>query len=202
MGWCFFVVRFQAHWPTKRTGWAERLNVQADETRVEQKRSARPKGGTMMNPWPTPNRLWLAAGAAEGTTELNAFDNALLDGGIGNLNLIKVSSVVPQGAEFLQTPPVIAPGSLVPCVYSVMHSDTAGETICAALGIGIGRESHGMIFEYHANSREVAERVVTGMVEEGFARRGLPLERVTVTIAEHRVERLGCAVAAVVLWWG
>ena len=155
-----------------------------------------------LSPWPTPNRLWLAAGAAEGTTELNAFDNALLAGGIGNLNLIKVSSVVPQGAEFLQAPPVITPGSLVPTVYSVMHSDTAGETICAALGIGIGRESHGMIFEYHANSREVAERVVTGMVEEGFARRGLPLERVTVTLAEHRVERLGCAVAAVVLWWG
>lgn len=156
----------------------------------------------MINPWPTPNRLWLAAGAAEGTTELNAFDNALLDAGIGNLNLIKVSSVVPQGAEFMQAPPVIAPGSLVPCVYSIMHSDTAGETVCAALGIGIGRESHGMIFEYHANSREVAERVVRGMVEEGFARRGLPLERVTVTLAEHRVERQGCAVAAVVLWWG
>ena len=61
----------------------------------------------MINPWPTPNRLWLASGGAEGTTELNAFDNALLAGGIGNLNLIKVSSVVPQGAEFLQAPPVI-----------------------------------------------------------------------------------------------
>jgi len=154
------------------------------------------------NPWPTPNRLWLASGSAEGTTELNAFDNALLDAGIGNLNLIKVSSVVPAGAIVLQSPPAIAPGSLVPTVYSEIHSDTAGETICAALGIGIGRDSHGMIFEYHANSREVAERVVTGMVEEGFARRGLPLERVTVTLAEHRVERLGCAVAAVVLWWG
>jgi arginine decarboxylase len=156
----------------------------------------------VLNPWPTPNRLWLSAGSAEGTTELNAFDNALLNAGIGNLNLIKVSSIVPAGAEFLQAPPVIAPGSLVPTVYSVIHSDTAGETICAALGIGIGRDSHGMIFEYHAHSREVAERVVTGMVEEGFARRGLPLERVTVTVAEHRVERLGCAVAAVVLWWG
>ena len=183
-------------------GVAERLHVQEDESRVRQERTTGPSGGHMLNPWPTPNRLWLAAGAAEGTTELNAFDNALLDGGIGNLNLIKVSSVVPQGADFLEVPPAIAPGSLVPCVYSVMHSDTAGETICAALGIGIGRESHGMIFEYHANSREVAERVVTGMVEEGFARRGLPLERVTVTLAEHRVERLGCAVAAVVLWWG
>jgi arginine decarboxylase len=155
-----------------------------------------------LTPWPTPNLLWTAAGSAEGNTELNAFDNALLAAGIGNLNLIKVSSVVPAGATFVDIPPKIAPGSLVPCVYSVMQSDTAGETVCAALGIGIGRDSHGMIFEYHANSREVAERVVRGMVEEGFARRGLPLERVTVTLAEHRVERLGCAVAAVVLWWG
>ena len=190
-----------------RNDWGDLRDCMVRETRRGWSRCGQlSRRGRMINqgisPWPTPNRLWLAAGAAEGTTELNAFDNALLDGGIGNLNLIKVSSIVPQGAEFLQVPPVIAPGSLVPTVYSVMHSDTAGETICAALGIGIGRESHGMIFEYHANSREVAERVVTGMVEEGFSRRGLPLERVTVTLAEHRVERLGCAVAAVVLWWG
>jgi arginine decarboxylase len=155
-----------------------------------------------VNPWPTPNVLWLTAGSAEGSTELNAFDNALLDAGIGNLNLIKVSSIVPKGARFLESAPTIEPGALVPTVYSIMTSDTAGETVCAALGIGIGRDSHGMIFEYHANSREVAERVVRGMVEEGFARRSLPLERVTVTVAEHRVERLGCAIAAVVLWWG
>lgn len=155
-----------------------------------------------MNPWPTPNALWLTAGSAEGSTELNAFDNALLDAEIGNLNLVRVSSIVPKGARFLEAAPTIEPGSLVPTVYSIMTSDTAGETVCAALGIGIGRDSHGMIFEYHANSREVAERVVRGMVEEGFARRRLPLERVTVTVAEHRVERLGCAIAAVVLWWG
>ena len=129
----------------------------------------------MIQPWPTPNQLWVASGSAEGTTELNAFDNALLDAGIGNLNLIKVSSVVPAGARIMQEAPQITAGSLVPTVYSVISSDTAGETICAALGIGIGRDSHGMIFEYHANSREVAERVVTRMVEEGFARRGLPV---------------------------
>jgi arginine decarboxylase len=154
-----------------------------------------------LNAWPTPNALWVTTGTGEGTTELNAFDNALLDAGIGNLNLIKVSSIVPHGAVFLDAPPTIIAGSLTPTVYSVIHSDTAGETICAAIGIGIGKDSHGMIFEYHATSREVSERVVTGMVEEGFARRGLPLERLAVHIAEHRVERVGCAVAAVVLWW-
>ena len=154
-----------------------------------------------MSAWPTPNALWVTTGAAEGTTELNAFDNALLAARIGNLNLIRVSSVVPQGAELLAAPPVITPGSLVPTVYSVVHSDTAGETICAAVGLGIGKDSHGMIFEHHGTSREGTERVVGGMVEEAFARRSLPLERLVVHVAEHRVERVGCAVAAVVLWW-
>jgi len=144
----------------------------------------------------------VTTGCAEGTTELNAFDNALLAAGIGDLNLIKVSSIVPRGARFLEAPPVIVPGSLAPTVYSVVHSDTADETICAAIGIGIGKDSHGMIFEHHATSRESTERVVAGMVEEGFARRGLPLERLEVHVAEHRVVRVGCAVAAVVLWWG
>jgi arginine decarboxylase len=154
-----------------------------------------------VNTWPTPNVLWVTTGSAEGSTELNAFDNALLAARIGDLNLIKVSSIVPAGAELLEGSPDIAPGSLVPTVYSVVHSDTAGETICAAIGIGVGRERHGMIFEHHGTSREVTERVVSGMVEEGFARRSLPLERIVVRVAEHRVERVGCAVAAVVLWW-
>ena len=154
-----------------------------------------------MSAWPTPNAVWVTAGTAEGSTELNAFDNALLAAGIGDLNLVKVSSIVPAGARLLDASPPITPGSLVPTVYSEVHSDTAGETICAAVGIGIGKDSHGMIFEHSASSRDVAERVVTGMVQEGFARRGLPLERLIVRAAEHRVERVGCAVAAVVLWW-
>src|SRR5262249_3760585 len=35
------------------------------------------------------------AAAAEGGTPLNAFDNALLAGGIGNVNLVKMSSIMP-----------------------------------------------------------------------------------------------------------
>ena len=154
-----------------------------------------------MTAWPTPNVLWMTSGASEGATELNAFDNALLTAGIGNLNLIKVSSIVPPGAQLLDRLPAIASGSLVPAVYAQIQGDTAGESICAALGIGLGKDSHGMIFEHSATTRVVAESVVTGMVEEGFARRGLPLERLIVCAAEHRVERFGCAVAAVVLWW-
>ena len=149
----------------------------------------------------TPNCIWASAGAAEGDTELNAFDNALLAARVGNLNLVRVSSVLPQDAALLEQPPDIVPGSLVPTVYSVQVSARAGDTVAAAVGIGVAEGSHGMIYESHGHSLAEAESTVRQMIDEGFARRGLKLQQVIVRSVEHKVERIGCAVAAVVLWW-
>ena len=159
----------------------------------------------MHNPSPlidkTPNAAWASAGAAEGDTELNAFDNALLAAQVGNLNLIRVSSVLPQGATVLAEPPSITPGALVPTVYSVQVSANPGEIVAAAVGIGVGNGSHGMIYESHGTSQTEVEATVRKMIDEGFARRGLRLQEVIVRSLEPKVERIGCAVAAVVLWW-
>ncbi len=153
-------------------------------------------------PWPSaPNVLWATSAGAEGDTELNAFDNALLKAGIGNLNLMKVSSVIPASAKLLETAPLIVPGTLVPTVYSVNSSSDSGETISSAVGLGFSANGHGMIFEHGAGSAESAERVVRQMLAEAFERRGMELARVEVRVAEHRVQRVGCTVAAVVLWW-
>jgi arginine decarboxylase len=38
-------------------------------------------------------------GAAEGLTKLSAFDKALFNAGIGNYNLIRLSSVIPDGSN-------------------------------------------------------------------------------------------------------
>ena len=148
-----------------------------------------------------PNAVWASAGAAEGDTELNAFDNALLAAQVGNLNLIRISSVLPQNATVLDQPPQITPGSLVPTVYSVHVSARPGETVAAAVGIGVAEGSHGMIYESHGTSLDEVEASVRQMIDEGFARRGLCLKAVIVRSIEHKVERIGCAVAAVVLWW-
>ena len=69
------------------------------------------------------------------------------------------------------------------------------------VGIGVGHGSHGMIYESHGTSRNEVEATVRQMIDEGFARRGLRLKEVIVRSIEHKVERIGCAVAAVVLWW-
>jgi arginine decarboxylase len=158
-------------------------------------------GGPLVHARSIPNAVWASAGAAEGDTELNAFDNALLEARIGNLNLIRVSSVLPEGAAVLDEPLTITPGSLVPTVYASHVSSRPGETIAAAIGIGVGDASHGMIYESHGRSRFEAESAVRQMIDEGFTRRGLRLKNVIVRSIEHRVDRIGCTVAAAVLWW-
>src|SRR3970282_1881976 len=118
--------------------------------------------------WEFPKAVSLVAGAGEGTTELNAFDRALMDAGIANLNFIRVTSIMPPAARIV-TLPRLYPGMLVPAVYAQIIGHTPGERIAAALGVGICRERYGVIMAYsHSGSGENAETIVRRMVEEAF----------------------------------
>lgn len=151
---------------------------------------------------PTPTKFALVSGSAEGGTKLNAFDHALLDAGVGNCNLLKVSSILPPGAAFIHEL-TIPPGSLVPIAYGAISLDSPGEVISAAVAVGIsGENTFGVIMEYSGHtSKEEAEKTITRMVEEAFETRGLPLNKCIVRAVEHRVVKTGCAFAGVVLWY-
>ncbi len=150
--------------------------------------------------WSQPNIVSLVKGSGEGITPLNAFDQALLNAGIGNLNLIKVSSILPARIK-LSTLPEIEAGSLVPAVYSSIISNVAGETISACVGAGFSNDTFGLLYEYsHRGEAKTAEEVVHKMIEEGFKMRKIKIDKIILVSAEHRVERVGCAVAAAILW--
>lgn len=150
---------------------------------------------------PTPEKFTLVAAAAEGDTPLTAFDAALLAAGIGNCNLIRVSSVLPPSCRLVERLE-IRPGMLLPTAYGAVTSAEPGRLIAAAIGVGVSEESWGLIMEYGGpGAREDAERTVEAMVREGFARRGLRLVELHVKAAEHRVRRVGCAFAAAALWY-
>lgn len=152
--------------------------------------------------WEPPKAVTLVAGAGEGRTELNAFDRALMDAGIANLNFIRVTSILPPGARLIPLPRLL-PGMLTPAVYASIISHTPGERIAAALGVGVSRDSYGVIMEHsHTGTAENAEAIVRRMVEDAFAHRDLRLDEIHVTVTEHQVERVGCAVAAALLWPG
>src|SRR3972149_12003694 len=95
-----------------------------------------------------PDALWITHGVAEGKTPLNAFDNALLTAGIGNYNLIKVSSIAPKDAILKEARPEIPAGALVPAVISSIVSQERGTPLASCVGIGFGEDSFGMIMEH------------------------------------------------------
>ncbi len=150
---------------------------------------------------PTPRKFTVMAGSAEGPTRLNAFDNALLKAGIGNLNLLRVSSILPPGAE--ETEPFkVPPGSLLPTAYGTITSEEPGVLISAAVAVGIAaHEEYGVIMEFSGQcTRQDAQNQVEYMVRQALAQRNRQVQRIIVRAVEHRVLSIGCAFAAVALW--
>ncbi|SHI32107.1 pyruvoyl-dependent arginine decarboxylase [Desulfofundulus thermosubterraneus] len=150
---------------------------------------------------PTPTKFTLVAGAGEGQTPLNAFDRALLEARAGNVNLIRVSSILPPGAEYVEEL-TLPPGALVPVAYGATTSTTPGDRIAAAVAVGIPEEGFGVIMEYSGHtSRQEAERIIRQMVEEAFATRRLELKKYMVRAVEHQVVRTGAVFAGILLWY-
>ncbi len=149
----------------------------------------------------TPVSYTLAVGAAAGPTPLNAFDNALLAAGIGNVNLMKMSSILPPGVKYVERLD-IPPGSLVPTAYCTWTSEVPGEHIAAAVGVGLSRNSFGVIMEYAGpGTREQAEAEISRMLEEAYEQRKMKLHEVRIRGVDYQVRTLGSVVAAAVLWY-
>lgn len=149
-----------------------------------------------------PNMVCLASGAAEGDSELTAFDNALRKGGIGDVNLIRVSSIVPPNAKMSPLPD-LPYGSLAPAAYAVQTSSIPGQRVAACIGVG-WTERGGVLMEAHGvdeTGEEIEERTRL-MVEEGMRQRGMEPYETHFATAEHTVEKIGSAIAAAVLWRG
>jgi len=150
---------------------------------------------------PTPKKFFLTAASAEGNSPLTAFDKALLSGRIGNINLIRVSSILPPGAK-LCNDLVIPPGSLVPTAYGYIISEEPGQLIAAAVGVGFSKDDFGVIMEHSCvGSREQAHEEIEKMIREAFVNRGMELKEMEIAATEHRVQKVGCALAAVPMWY-
>lgn len=147
-------------------------------------------------------KYMLVAGSGEGRTRLTAFDAALLKAGVGNFNLLKVSSILPPGAVE-HTALQIPPGALLPIAYGAISSDLPGEIISAAVAVGVSHpESYGVIMETTGRCpKKELEIKIKVMVEEAFRMRDLPLQGIRLYSVEHRAIHCGSAFAGLVLWY-
>lgn len=151
-------------------------------------------------PIPELKKFFLTTGAAEGITPLNAFDAALLNAGIGNANLLKLTSIIPPDAVMIKPIPV-KPGSILPAAFTYITSDIPGEIISAGVGVGlpVDRAAAGLIMEYAAKShKNDVKKIIIKMLREGFKYRDQKIRIIKTNIIEYKVKRLGVAFAAVV----
>ncbi len=153
----------------------------------------------------TPNIYCLVRGSAEGRTRLNAFDKALLEAGVGDTNLMRMSSILPPAAEQVSVDEIEFPkGSLVPLAYASIDGNTPGRLISAAIAVGIPQDDSepGVIMEFedHANLDNV-EGIVRQMVIDGFEYRNRKLKEIKSIGIEHKIETCGAVFAGAVLWY-
>ena len=152
----------------------------------------------------TPTHYFVCAGQAEGYSPLNAFDQALIDAGVGDLNLVRLSSILPPRCKKVE-PFELPGGALVPVAYSKMYSSTPGEVISAAVAIAIPEDGDlpGLIMEHHGAGplSEVLEQVHE-MAIQGMGHRRRAVADVLSVGESHKVERHGAVFAGVVMWNG
>ncbi|MDD3803853.1 MAG: arginine decarboxylase, pyruvoyl-dependent [bacterium] len=149
-----------------------------------------------------PTKFFFVAGNAEGFSKLNSFDCALLNAKIGNMNLIKISSIIPPHCapvKFIKLPL----GSFIPVAYAAITSDMTGEYIAAGVAAAHPDDPSkaGVIMEYSSNGRKKdIESIVRSMAEEAMKVRGIKHYTLNSRAIEHKVKHIGTSFAAVVLW--
>lgn len=149
----------------------------------------------------TPTKFFVTSSSAVSEiSELNAFDRALISAGIGEQNLLSVSSVIPVGAE--RTERIEMPmGAVTHCVLAQMRG-TEGETISAGIAyVGRADGRGGYVAEGHLHgSKESLKRDLEWKIAEMGRCRGIELGEIGFKMEELSIpmDNYGCCVAALV----
>lgn len=143
-------------------------------------------------------KIAIVCGKDEGPTKLNAFDNALSDAGIGDVNLIKVSSMLSSNTVIQELPKLKA-GAMVNCVLSEITSDVQGDEISAVIAVAIGDEL-GCVVETTGINKDIndlkdeAEFMVRYMMEK----RDVKIKDLIIKSSSTTVKNIASVVASVV----
>lgn len=112
------------------------------------------------------NVIFVTSGTGVGQTQLAAFDAALLHAGIGNFNLIKLSSVIPPNSKIeLQSPrvqlnPDFNYGKKLYVVLSEKRESEKGREAWAGIGWVQSKDGRGLFVEQHGAQQAEVMRLI------------------------------------------
>jgi arginine decarboxylase len=120
----------------------------------------------------------VSRGVGSGPTRMAAFDAALIACGVADFNLIRLSSVIPTGAEVVEgsrdEQHQAGHGDLLYCVYADAYTSTPGELAWAGVAWALRSDgSRGGLFVEHAGlSEALLNRDLRASLESMSASRG------------------------------
>ena len=143
-------------------------------------------------------KIAIVNGKSEGPTKLNAFDNALSDAGIGDVNLIKVSSMLGKNTEINDLPKLKA-GAMVNCVLSEITSNKPGDKITAVIAVAIGKKL-GCVVETTGINKNLNDLIDEAkfMVNYMMEKRNVEIKDLIVKYSTTTVKNTASVVASVV----
>jgi arginine decarboxylase len=150
---------------------------------------------------PIPSRFFVTSGKGiNKTSDLNAFDLALLTAGIGEQNLVSVSSVLPIGIRQVERT-TIARGAITHAVLARMGGGE-GEVISAGISYGFRTDGQGgYVAEGHVHGNQKSLReFLRWRMEEIAHFRGVELKKIFYRTEELVIpmDHYGVCIAACV----
>lgn len=150
-----------------------------------------------------PKRFFISSGIGKDTYELVSFDNALLNSGLSNYNLLRVSSILPIGCK--QANKIcVKQGSPLLVAYGSISSNTREATISSAVSVAIPQKKSdiGIIMEYSGYCDSLfAEATVKKMAEEAMKNHNLLIKEILCSSIETHVDNsYATAFSAVAMW--
>lgn len=146
----------------------------------------------------------ISSGVGRAEKALVAFDAAMIQAGIANYNLLKISSILPPGVKE-STGIGLPEGSLLPTAYGTITSDIPGDRIASAVAIGFpcDKSKVGVIMEFEGHcSKAQAEETVRQMTVEAMHNHGIEIEQVIVSSVDAVVENSCTSCISAVTMWG
>jgi arginine decarboxylase len=148
-----------------------------------------------------PTQFFITSGKATSiVSDLNAFDVALIKAGIGEQNLVAVSSVIPVGAKKVEKTEMDM-GAVTHCVLSQMRGKN-GEVVAAGIAYAYRKDGKGGYVaegHLHGSAKNLDVELRNKMAE--MARiRGIELNEITTLTEELKIPmgQFGCCIASVV----
>lgn len=151
-----------------------------------------------------PEKYQVVSGKGSSQYSLVAFDNALIDAGISDYNLLRVSSILPPNCRCtvkLDVPK----GAPLLVAYGTITSNEKGMTIASAVSVAlpVDKSEIGVIMEYSGVCSALeAESIVRKMAEEAMVNHGIGIREILSSAVEAIIkdDEYYSVISAIPMW--